>query len=109
MTLNPSSRARLPGSLLAVLLALALGVACGSGGTEIGTSCFANDACGTMQCLCVRGSADAGSGAIPGVCSTTCTSTADCTAKYGSSASCAKDFCTGVNLCLNGYSGPTVP
>jgi hypothetical protein len=82
---------------------------CGSSGSsvDVGSDCTAADAgvaatdCGSLQCLCPRGD-------VPGVCSKTCTKQADC-ASLGDDMSCAKDFCTGTSLCLQGYSGDKLP
>ena len=81
----------------------------GSGSTEdVGTSCFAADAgmeptdCGSLKCLCTARDP------APGVCSQACSKRSDCDA-LGEGMSCAKDFCTGVNVCLRGYSGPELP
>lgn len=100
-------------SLLAITMFSAALIGCGGSGSsssssvDVGSDCFAPDAgmgptdCGSFQCLCIRGS-------VPGVCSQTCTKAADC-ASLGDDMSCAKDFCTGVNLCLQGYSGDKLP
>src|SRR5581483_1313502 len=86
-----------------VCVGFVLAVSCG-GDPGIGASCMADKECGARRCLCIRGGGDGGgTGSIPGVCSVTCNSGADC-AKLGSNMSCAKDFCTGVNLCLQNYS-----
>lgn len=94
--------------LIALVACLAL-IGCSESGSsaEVGSDCFTADAgteatdCGELKCLCP-------SDAIPGVCSKTCSKGSDCDA-LGDDMSCAKDFCPGVNLCLQGYSGPTVP
>jgi hypothetical protein len=86
---------------LALVASIAAFAACSddvaSGGEDVepGVSCTDSAACGALECLCVRGDGD-----IPGVCSTTCETDADC-AQYGEAYSCSLDFCTGVNLCLD--------
>jgi hypothetical protein len=95
-------------TLVACLTALS---GCGSSGSgssvDVGSSCFSADAgveatdCGSLECLCP-------SDPVPGVCSQACSKQADCDA-LGDDMSCAQDFCAGVNVCLQGYSGPKVP
>lgn len=80
-----------------------------SSSVDVGSDCFSADAdagtkatdCGSLECLCPRDP-------VPGVCSQACSKQADC-APLGDDMSCAKDFCAGVNVCLQGYSGPKVP
>jgi hypothetical protein len=86
-------------------LALAPLVSTCSSDPDPGTDCQAEDDCGSLACLCkgVRDNGVAGD-EIPGVCSKQCSSKADCDS-LGDDMSCVVDFCTGVNLCLQGYSG----
>lgn len=82
-----------------------------SDGPAVGSDCAADGDCGGsgLKCFCVHGAPDGGpNGYVPGTCSEPCTSAADC-AHLGSDMSCAKDLCTGVNVCLQNYSGPTLP
>lgn len=96
-------------SLVALAVFSAALSGCGSSGSsvDVGSDCTTADAgvpasdCGSLQCLCPVDT-------IPGVCSRTCTKAADC-ASLGDDMSCAKDFCTGVSLCLQGYTGPKLP
>lgn len=82
---------------------------CGSSGSsvDVGSDCFGAHAgtpatdCGSLQCFCIRGT-------VPGVCSRSCMKQADC-ASLGDDMSCAKDFCTGANVCLQGFSGEKLP
>jgi hypothetical protein len=78
---------------------------CG-GDPDPGVTCRMDDECEPLSCLCFGHA----TGTNPGVCSRTCSSKADCTASFGDVASCVT-FCTGVNLCLLGYTGgsPTLP
>ena len=97
--------------LIALVACLATLTGCGSSGSgssvDVGSSCFSADAgveatdCSSLKCLCPRDP-------VPGVCSQTCSKQADCDA-LGDDMSCAADFCTGVNVCLQGYSGTKVP
>jgi hypothetical protein len=60
---------------------------------EAGTSCMSEDDCGeTLNCYCKIET-------IPGVCSKTCSTDADC-ASAGEGLTCSLEFCTGVNVCL---------
>lgn len=64
---------------------------CGSD-PEPGVSCMSDDECGALKCYCQVET-------IPGVCSRTCSSDADC-ASAGDGLTCSLDFCTGTNVCL---------
>jgi hypothetical protein len=60
---------------------------------EAGSSCMSDDECGdVLKCYCKIET-------VPGVCSKTCTTDADC-ASAGEGLTCSLDFCTGVNVCL---------
>jgi hypothetical protein len=76
-----------------LVLAIALLAACSSD-PEPGESCTTDDDCGSLDCHCV-----VEDGAVPGVCSETCTDDADC-ATLGDGYSCSVDFCTNVSVCL---------
>ena len=77
-------------SLLALTTSLTF--ACG-GDPEPGSDCKTKSDCGALECFCAVDE-------IPGVCSESCTSDADCK-KVGDGLTCSMDFCTGVNVCLN--------
>jgi len=66
---------------------------CGSD-PEAGESCMSEDDCGEglLSCYCKIET-------VPGVCSKTCSSDADC-ASVGEGLTCSMNFCTGVNVCL---------
>ncbi|MFS8068771.1 MAG: hypothetical protein ACMG6S_20615 [Byssovorax sp.] len=97
--------------LMALVACSMMLIGCGGSGSgssdEVGSSCFGADAgtpatdCGSLTCFCIRGD-------VPGVCSKACSKDSDC-ASFGDDMSCAIDFCTGVNVCLRGYSRSTGP
>jgi hypothetical protein len=93
---------------LAVVFVAVLTVTCGGGGPGVGDSCGSDKDCGSLQCYCVSGQPGDKNGYIPGVCSERCSSKAAC-AHLGSNMSCAEDFCSGINVCLAGYSGSELP
>jgi hypothetical protein len=74
----------------------------------VGTSCKTDSDCGSFTCYCVFGDPKVPNNYVPGVCSERCSSKADC-AHLGSNMSCAKDMCTGINVCLPNFSGDELP
>jgi len=85
-----------------------MSTACG-GDPPVGSDCQTDKDCGSaLKCFCVMGTPGGPNGYVPGKCSVECASKADC-AHLGPDMSCAADLCTGVNVCLENYSGPTLP